>query len=203
MSSLTKFVFNKIIYESTNNTYLVGGSVTGASSIWYNNTNVFLESDWQEANNPFGVGGECKDIHYANGIFVATGMHVSTAENIWTSSDGIIWNSIEAFGIGGSGNKVIYANNTWVVGGTHVSTDENIYYSTNGTIWTAVSIFGTGGSVNDISYNLNFWVAAGEHASTAQNIYHSSNGITWTPGAGDPFAVGGKGLSIAVKTITS
>ena len=92
----------------------------------------------------------------------------------------------------------------WVVVGSHSSTAENIYTSVDGVTWSPISgPFGVGGEGKDILFNNDFWVACGEDGSTAENIWYSTNGTTWTAGTGDPFAVGGTGLSIAVKTITS
>ncbi len=198
----------KIAYGN-NMWVLVGDGDTNNDNILYNNIDPIDSDDWQQASGtPFGTG-VANDVLYAGegatAKWVAVGAHDSTAENIWYSLDGITWTAAtDAFGVGGVGNKIYYANGMWVVVGAHSSTAENIYTSVDGVTWSPISgPFGIGGEGKDVLFNNNFWVACGEDGSSAENIWYSTNGTTWTAGTGDPFSVGGRALSIAVKTVTT
>ena len=183
----------------------VGNSRFNANNIRYNKASPIFYNDWVAGSgSPFGTG-VAKDVLYAVDKWVAVGAHNSTAENIWYSSDAVSWTAVSGpFGVGGTANKIYYTNGILVVVGAHASTAENIYTSVDGVTWSPISgPFGVGGEATDVLFNNDFWVVCGEDGSSAENIWYSTNGTTWTAGTGDPFAVGGRALSIAVKTIVT
>ena len=127
--------------------------------------------------------GTANCVAWNGSLFVAGG---GTNVQIYTSTDGVTWNSQGAggvswtsvFGVAWSSSLSI-----WVAVGQNSTTSGVIASSTNGTSWTSrsITIFGANGAGFCVAVNTNgnLFVAGGTSVST---FAYSSNGTTWLQG---------------------
>ena len=111
-------------------------------------------------------------------MWVVTGSDTS-GNNIWTSTDGSVWNPVQAF-IEGNSNNATYANGMWVVTGNSTGNNK-IWTYKDGSGWSPVEAFGTGYSTN-VFYVGGIWAVAGvDYDSNGYNLWTSTDGSVWTP----------------------
>ena len=157
-------------------------------------------TDWTAQTS--NVTGQLRDIHYANGRWVAVGSNSTTDSMgnrtftgaISTSTNGTDWTA-QTSNVGGQLLDIHYANGRWVAVGDIRTTDSMgntietgaITTSTNGTDWTAQTSNVSGG-LGAIHYANGRWVAVGHNSTTDSmgnttstgTITTSTNGTDWT-----------------------
>ena len=132
------------------------------------------------------VTGELRDVHYANGLWVAVGGTAGRGD-ITTSAYGTVWTGQMGVDDEGKLNAVDYSrlNNTspWIT----VGTSGKIISSANGTTWdTSTTAPGLDVVLNDVTYN-GRWIAAGSASNNdmppSRVGYIASSGIfnSWRP----------------------
>jgi hypothetical protein len=159
-----------------------GASITkrfiaiGPAGSFYISSNGY---DWTTTPAPTlpSVTGTWNCVHYANGIFVATGGGDSTTspQVIYTSPNGIDWTYRfeEPGNVGASPiRNIVYGNGIWVA--QEAAGFRKIYYSTdNGVTWTKIS--SPGGNHLEITYGNGNFLLVGYNMAKK-----STNGSTWT-----------------------
>lgn len=138
-------------------------------------------------------------LSYNGKMFNLAGARYAAMYNdVWSSTDGITWNSETANG-GFPGryshSSTVYTNvfaglspgieKMWIIGGYNGSYLSDVWCSSDGISWsqaTATAAFGNRAEQVTVVFNGSMWVIAGGITGniTTNDVYSSSDGATWT-----------------------
>ena len=171
--------FGEVFYHSAfvfnSKLYVIAGEGDNAS-VW-SSTNGF---DWiQETNNAFPNRNYAKTVVFNDEVYVIGGLNILNVRlnEIWKSSDGVIWTEVNAnapiFSPRTEHTATVYNNKVWVIAGREGSIPTvfgDIWYSSDMINWTEYEdIEGDGGiySHSTLLYNDALWVFGGYEVSGA------------------------------------